>query len=192
MGRNTAKSTILYKIIATSTNCTPHERLFGFQRRPGSMNSQILPSWLINPGPVLLRNFEKVNKNDVLVRRVELLEANPNYAIIKDAKGTTKAVSTKDLAPVPEKITKQMMVPNDNQNAETNKESINDNEYESLVEDAKNKISKVTLPRLSLPEEFAGPSRKEENSTDVQTIGEQDDDTATTTRSGRKSRMPAR
>ena len=178
--------------MCTSTNCTPHERLFAFQRRPGSINSQILPSWLINPGPVYLRNFEKVNKNDVLVRRVELLEANPNYAIIKDAKGTTKAVSTKDLAPVPEKITKQMMVPNDNQNTESNRESINNNEYESLVEDAKNKISKVTLPRLSLPEEFAGPSRKEENSTDVQTIGKQDDDTTTITRSGRKSRMPAR
>ena len=35
-------------------NCTPHERLFCFQRRPASIGNKILPSWLITPGTVLL------------------------------------------------------------------------------------------------------------------------------------------
>ena len=75
--------------------------MFRYQRRPGSIGSKILPSWLINPGPVLLRNFEKSNKNDELVKRVELLEASPHYALIKDQRGITKTVSVQDLASYP-------------------------------------------------------------------------------------------
>ena len=88
-------------LLNTSTNCSPHERMFSYQRRPGSIRSKILPSWLINPGPVLLRNFERSNKNDELVKKVELLEANPHYALIKDQKGIQKTVSVQDLAPYP-------------------------------------------------------------------------------------------
>lgn len=40
-------------LLCTTTNCTPHERFFKFQRRTTHGNS--LPSWLMNPGPVLLR-----------------------------------------------------------------------------------------------------------------------------------------
>ena len=54
------------------------------------INDKILPTWLINPSPVLLRNFERTSKNDVLVKQVELIEANPNYAVIKDGRGITK------------------------------------------------------------------------------------------------------
>ena len=32
---------------------------------------------------------------------VDLLEANPHYALIKDQRGNTKTVSTQDLAPYP-------------------------------------------------------------------------------------------
>lgn len=65
---------------------------------------KILPTWLINTGPVLLRSFERTRKKDVLVKQVELIETNPNYAVIKDGKGITKTVATKDLAPAPESI----------------------------------------------------------------------------------------
>ena len=88
-------------LLNTTTNCTPHERFFNYQRRPGSIGRKVLPSWLINPGPVLLKNFEKSNKNDDLVKRVDLLEANPHYAVIKDRRGNIKTVSTQYLAPFP-------------------------------------------------------------------------------------------
>ena len=88
-------------LLNTTTNSTPHERFYNFQRRPGSIGRKVLPNWLINPGPVLVRNFEKSNKNDDLVKRVELLEANPHYALIKDQRGNTKTVSVQDLAPYP-------------------------------------------------------------------------------------------
>jgi len=42
------------------TNETPHERLFCFSRK--AMMDTSLPSWLLNPGPVLLRFVR--NKND--------------------------------------------------------------------------------------------------------------------------------
>eukprot|EP00096_Caligus_rogercresseyi_P012477 TRINITY_DN5230_c0_g1_i8.p2 TRINITY_DN5230_c0_g1~~TRINITY_DN5230_c0_g1_i8.p2 ORF type:complete len:109 (+),score=7.52 TRINITY_DN5230_c0_g1_i8:2063-2389(+) len=38
-------------LLCTSTNSTPHERFFQFQRRSSHGNS--LPSWLMNPGPVM-------------------------------------------------------------------------------------------------------------------------------------------
>ena len=83
-------------LLNTSTNCTPHERMFSYQRRPGSIGSKILPSWLINPGPVLLRNFEKSNKNYDLLNWLELLKINPHYALIKDQRGITKTFSVQD------------------------------------------------------------------------------------------------
>ena len=39
-------------LISTSTNETPHERLFRYARRSSSGAS--VPSWLLLPGPVLL------------------------------------------------------------------------------------------------------------------------------------------
>ena len=126
-------------LLCTSTNCTPHERMFLFRRRPGIGYDKILPTWLINPGPVLLRNFERTNKNDVLVKQVELIEANPNYAIIKDGRGITKTVSTKDLAPAPIMInerendqnTEMINVNNDHINTPQN---IQPNEYNKMIE----------------------------------------------------------
>lgn len=41
----------LRSLLCTSTNTTPHERFFAFQRRSTHGNS--LPSWLMSPGPVL-------------------------------------------------------------------------------------------------------------------------------------------
>ena len=71
-------------LLNTATNCTPHERFFAFQSRPGSIGNRILPSWLITPGTVLLRNQDRQSKNEDLVKQVELIQANPHYALIKD------------------------------------------------------------------------------------------------------------
>lgn len=86
-------------LLCTATNATPHDRLFNFPRRSGLGAS--LPSWLLNPGPVLLRKFQRQNKSEPLVDEVELIEANTHFARVKFANGVEDTVSTRDLAPYP-------------------------------------------------------------------------------------------
>ena len=69
----------------TSTNKVPHDRFFNFVREP--LMGKPLPSWSSNPGPVLLRKFMRAGKNDGLVQKVQLTEANPTYAHIKFSYG---------------------------------------------------------------------------------------------------------
>ena len=99
------------------------------------------------PGPVLLKNFEKSNKNDGLVKRVDLLEANPHYAVIKDRKGNTKTVSTQDLAPFPR------------QTLNTREELIQD--FDELASEAARSKPRVLIPKLSLPKEILKSAESE-------------------------------
>ena len=85
-------------LISTATNSTPRERMFNFQRHTTSGIS--LPTWLSNPGPVLLRNHRRTSKYDPLVKQVELIEANPCYAHIRYQNGVESTVSLKDLAQI--------------------------------------------------------------------------------------------
>lgn len=85
-------------LLCTSTNCCPHDRFFRFERR--SMLGVSIPDWLLCGGTVLLRNFVR-NKSDPEVVRVELLDANPKYALIRHRNGTESTVSVRDLAPCP-------------------------------------------------------------------------------------------
>ena len=66
-------------LLTTSTNSTPHERFFGFQHHSSHRIS--MPSWLMSPGPVLLRRFG--HTNDPLVDQVDLQEANLNYVHVR-------------------------------------------------------------------------------------------------------------
>ena len=84
-------------LLCTATNATPHERMFKHPRRTSLGNS--LPSWLLTPGPVLIRNYYRTNKYQPLVNEVELIDANPNYAKIRYQDGREANVSIKDLAP---------------------------------------------------------------------------------------------
>ena len=71
---------------------TPHER---FLRFPGkAMAGSALPSWLLHPGPVLLRRHVR-NKGDP----VELVEGNQTYSVIRLGDGQESTVSTSDLVP---------------------------------------------------------------------------------------------
>ena len=85
-------------LLCTSTNATPHERFFNFHRRSSSGVS--LPSWM-QPGPVLLRRFVRMSKNDPLVDEVELTDVNPTYARVRYTDGRESSVSLRDLAPCP-------------------------------------------------------------------------------------------
>ena len=84
-------------LICTSTNATPHERLFNYQRR--STCGQSVPSWLLSPGPVLVKRHVRSSKYDPLVDEAELLEANPQYAHVRLNNGRETTVSLRDLAP---------------------------------------------------------------------------------------------
>lgn len=86
-------------LLCTSTNMTPHERLFSFPRK--SSNGYSLPSWLCRPGPVYLRRHVRHSKHEPLVDEVELLETHPKFARIKLPSGRESTVALKDLAPLP-------------------------------------------------------------------------------------------
>ena len=63
-------------LLCTATNCTPHERLFNYERKSSSGCS--LPVWLTQLGTVLLWRHVRT-QSDPLVDAVELLEANEMY-----------------------------------------------------------------------------------------------------------------
>ena len=84
-------------LLCTATNSTPHERLFKHPRRTSLGNA--LPTWLMTPGPILIKNYYRANKYDPLVNEVELIDANPNFAKVRYVDGTEANVSIKDLAP---------------------------------------------------------------------------------------------
>lgn len=84
-------------LLCTSTNETPHERMFKHHRR-GSCGSSV-PSWLSAPGTVLMRKHTNLSKYDPLVQEVSLLEVNPNYAYVRLPNGTETTVSLRHLAP---------------------------------------------------------------------------------------------
>ena len=58
-----------------------------------------MPSWLMSPGPVLLRRFVLTNNNDQLVDQVDLQEANLTYVDVRYLDGRESTVSFRDLAP---------------------------------------------------------------------------------------------
>ncbi|XP_055862342.1 uncharacterized protein LOC106074444 [Biomphalaria glabrata] len=84
-------------LLCTATNKTPHERLFGYYRRSTSGTS--LPTWLTSPGPVLLKRNNRSSKYDPLTEEVELVNSNPQYALIKTSTGREETVSLRLLAP---------------------------------------------------------------------------------------------
>lgn len=86
-------------LLCTATNETPHERMFGHPRR--SSNGSSTPSWLSTPGKVLLRRHVRTSKQDPLVDEVDLVHANPQYALVRFPDGREDTFSTRDLAPTP-------------------------------------------------------------------------------------------
>ena len=86
-------------LLCTATNATPHERMFTFERRSATGSS--LPSWLLQPGDVLLKRFANKSKYEPAVDIVELLEANSNFAHVRFRDGREDTVALRNLAPFP-------------------------------------------------------------------------------------------
>jgi len=84
-------------LVCLSTNETPHERFLRFPCK--AMTCSALPSWLLHPGPVLLRRHVR-KKGDPLCDPVELVEGNQQFCdTSSDGQETT--MSTSNSAPFP-------------------------------------------------------------------------------------------
>jgi len=84
-------------MVYLATNETPHERLVWFSQRVMTRTS--LPSWLLIPGPVLLRRFMQ-RKDYPLTDEVGLVEANSSYVVVRFTDKRESSVSASDLAPL--------------------------------------------------------------------------------------------
>jgi hypothetical protein len=80
-------------LLCTATNCTPHERMFTHPRK--STNGTALPLWLTMPGKIYMKKHVRHSKYDPLVEQVDLIEANPQYALIRHSDGREATVSLK-------------------------------------------------------------------------------------------------
>ncbi|XP_014366187.2 uncharacterized protein LOC106717015 [Papilio machaon] len=86
-------------LLCTTINATPHERFFKHPRR--TIDGESLPTWLLEPGPVLMRNNHRQSKYDPEVEEVELIEANPSYSHVRLSDGREATISNRQLAPLP-------------------------------------------------------------------------------------------
>lgn len=85
-------------LLSTATNQTPHERMFGFQRRSSTGNS--LPTWLSESRFAYLKRMNRKSKYEPLFDEVELVDTNPSYAHVRFADGRETTVSLRHLSPM--------------------------------------------------------------------------------------------
>ena len=90
-------------LLCTTTNATPHERFFIFQRR--SATGMSLPSWMTTGSKAFMKRFVRHSKSDPLVDEVEIMHVNPNYAQVRCPNGREMTVSLRNLAPCPQEDT---------------------------------------------------------------------------------------
>ncbi|XP_046970401.1 uncharacterized protein LOC124537572 [Vanessa cardui] len=89
-------------LLCTNTNVTPHERMFNHAR--GTSNGESFPSWMLNPGPVLMKKNVRATKYDPIVEEVELLQPNPQYSYVRLSDGRETTISNRQLVPLPENL----------------------------------------------------------------------------------------
>ena len=138
----------LRSLLCTSTNATPHELFFNFNRK--SPNGFTLPAWLTKPGPVLLRNFVRASKNDDYVRQVQLTEANPTFARVRFPDGHESTVSLQDLAPCPSSFLSSPSKPGRPTEIGTNEQSVTDS---SVLKNVETENENHPLPSSLNPED---------------------------------------
>lgn len=85
-------------LLCTATNATPHERMFVHPRRTG--NGSSAPSWLLEPGPIFLKQHVRGSKYDPVVEPVTLLHGNAEYSHVRMPDGRETTVSSRHLAPM--------------------------------------------------------------------------------------------
>ena len=99
----------ILSLLCTVTNETPHEHFFKFPQQSSSGVS--IPTWMAEPGVILLKRHFHPNKPDP--DEVELLQANPHYAFVRYPDGRETMVLTKHLAPKPTSTPQDQILPRD-------------------------------------------------------------------------------
>ena len=78
-----------------------HSLRSGFLKFPRrSMFGTNAPIWMTEPGPLYVRKHIR-DKYDPVVEEMDLLNANPNYAVVRSPEGREVTVSARDIAPSP-------------------------------------------------------------------------------------------
>ena len=137
-------------LLSTSTNGTPHERLFNFQRKSATRDS--IPTWLTRSKSALLKRHLRRSKYEPLVETVDILEVNPNYAHVRFNNGRETAVSLRHIAPLGNGMnsldTKPDPMPGDPQELDVPNPS---NAPPLLQSTTENSAAENSLPAISLP-----------------------------------------
>ena len=110
-------------LLCTATNCTPHERMFSFERRSPSGSS--LPTWLTESKNVLLKRYVRGSKYEPGVDLVELMDLNTSHAVVRFPDGHEDTVSLRNLAPYPYDSTMGLPAQDSHFTREANKSSTN-------------------------------------------------------------------
>jgi hypothetical protein len=71
-----------------------------YERRSSTGTS--LPSWLLDAQMVYVKRHVRPNKNDPLGDKAQIIQLNPQYAIVRFANGRETSVSLRDLSPLPQ------------------------------------------------------------------------------------------
>lgn len=87
-------------LLCTSTNATPHERLFRHERRTAT--GLPMPTWLLSAKRALM-HCSRNSKYDSAVQEVDILDLNPTYARVRLPSGREPLVSLRHLAPAGQK-----------------------------------------------------------------------------------------
>ena len=160
-------------LLCTATNCTPHERFFNYQRR--SSCGESIPSWLAEPGPVLMKRNVRRSKYEPLTDEVELLEANPQCAHVRLPDGRETTVSVKQLAPAGSNpITESLETDTTVVDLELPTPSLPNNEHnfvllnsEISIPDSGTSEPEVAVERASVPPRRSNRDRKAPNRLDL-------------------------
>ena len=88
----------LQSLLCTATNEVPHDCFFLIS--PSFNVWYHAPIWMTEPGPVYVRKHVR-DKYYPVVEEINLLNANPNYAIVRSPEGREVTVSARDIAPTP-------------------------------------------------------------------------------------------
>ncbi|KAG8183811.1 hypothetical protein JTE90_027736 [Oedothorax gibbosus] len=148
-------------LLCTSTNATPHERMFNHPRR--SFNGRSLPTWLTQPGPVLMKNNMRQSKYDPIVQEVLLIEANPDYAYVKLPDGRESSVSIRHLAPLGEPSTRSDMPSHDQEPTTIQQEVCRGQHQESEI-DAEPAVDRDSVADFATPSSTMNTRRRQKPS----------------------------
>ena len=137
-------------LLSTSTNCTPHERLFNFQRKSATRDS--IPRWLTRSKSALLKRYLRGSKYEPPVETVDILEVNPNYAHVCFNNGRETTVSLRHIAPLGDGMnsldTEPDPMPEDPQELNVPNPS---NTFPLLQSSTENSAAENSVPAISLP-----------------------------------------